>query len=272
MHAPTRSPSPQSKRQALSRMHAALRRWIEWNLDYPRRQMMFLEPKPQAELQEMERAQRDLTAQWARRARRYLSYLTQDNSDLDADQLAEIADALSPGGVDNGADLYWNLLDAGVDIDPLIRAALIYRNWHGGKVGFQFLPDPARTDPEDYEFEADNLVQSLFEATDGKVGGILTGKDRDFYESLPARFTIYRGCSGISPELAGLGVCWTTDRRIAEWFAHRGSREPVLVTGSIRKVEIVLANASEKEVVCIPRHSRSLKCRKPVKMAWQSGW
>jgi len=32
-------------------------------------------------------------------------------------------------------------MDCGVAIDRHLRAALINFNWHGGKAGFQFVPD-----------------------------------------------------------------------------------------------------------------------------------
>jgi hypothetical protein len=45
------------------------------------------------------------------------------------------------------------------DADPLLVAATIWSNWHGGKVGFQFLPDPAQTDPWAYQDEVDELLE-----------------------------------------------------------------------------------------------------------------
>jgi hypothetical protein len=212
MHAPHRSSSSQSKRQDVRRMHAALRRWIEQSLAYQRRQMMFLPPQPRAELQEMERAQRHLTARMAPEARQYLSYVMRDNSDLDADKLAEIAEALSPGGAHNGADLFWNLLDAKVVIDPLIRAALIYYNWHGGKAGFQFLPDPAATAFSTYRKHAETLAWMLGDGHGVDPARILVEEDRDFFERLPDRFTAYRGVAGVTARKAGLGACWTVSR------------------------------------------------------------
>jgi hypothetical protein len=85
---------------------------------------------------------------------------------------------------------------------------------------------------------------------------ILTDEDADFFRSLPERFIVYRGAAGISHELAGMGVCWTTQREIAEWFAQRSvwdrnQVEPVLVTARVKKAEVVAAKASEHEVVCM---------------------
>jgi hypothetical protein len=89
-----------------------------------------------------------------------------------------------------------------------------------GKVGFQFLPNPA-VDPENYEFEVEELEGIIDEGLQGDPLRVLTGDDRDFYLSLPESFTVYRGCLGISAELAGIGLCWTLTRDIAESFALR---------------------------------------------------
>lgn len=45
-------------------------------------------------------------------------------------------------------------------------------------------------------------------------------EDRAFFEALPERFEIYRGCSKRSED----GLSWTVDRKIAEFFTkrHRG--------------------------------------------------
>ncbi|RWM02183.1 hypothetical protein [Mesorhizobium sp.] len=204
--------------------------------------------------------------------RRWLPALLVDQSNNSAEKLEELASHLAPGGAHTDGWLAHAIFQwARWEVDQLLLAATIRYCWHGGKSGFQFLPDPAKADPDEYEEQAQELVQFLFEATDGNLARILTGEDLVFYNSLPSRLTVYRGCSAISPEQAGLGVCWTTDRAIAEWFAHRGAGEPVLVTGRVRKAGIVLAKASEKEVVCTPSRTRALKCRKMVRMAWEGG-
>jgi hypothetical protein len=125
-----------------------------------------------------------------------------------------------------------------------------------------------------YQGEVDDLIELFWQAHDGNPWRILTGEDAAFYRSLPDRFTVYRGAAGISPELAGVGVCWTTKREIAEWFADRSARgqaEPVLVTARVRKENIVAAKASEQEVVCMPCRVRRLKCR-PVKQHPEMQW
>jgi len=94
---------------------------------------------------------------------------------------------------------------------------------------------------------------------------ILVGEDRNFYDSLPDRFTVYRGCAGVSLEHARAGICWTTKRDIAEWFADRSAdrnARPVLISARVRKADVLLTKAAECEVVAIPTaRFRALKCR-----------
>lgn len=102
--------------------------------------------------------------------------------------------------------------------------------------------------------------------TSGDPRCILTGNDRAFYASLPEQFPVYRGCYGISGGTAAMGVCWTTKREIAEWFAHRAKRqglagEPVLVTAQVRDRAVRIAKAFECEVVVSPSGWEALECR-----------
>lgn len=164
---------------------------------------------------------RSQTAGMARRAREYLPYVRRDNHDLDADRLAEIASRLSPGGSDNGADLYRALTQCGMPIDKHLRAALIYRNWHGGRAGFQFMPDPMATPLAVYLRQAEALVSTLIAGHGGNLRRLLINDDLKFYERLPDTFAVYRGVDGVSVRKAAAGPCWTLSRDLAEWFAHR---------------------------------------------------
>jgi hypothetical protein len=139
------------------------------------------------------------------------------------------------------------------------------------------LPDPKTTDPDVYDDEALDLMWLFDDATDCDPRRILTGNDLTFYDTLPQRFTIYRGCCGIPPERAAAGVCWTTRRDIAEWFALRSisDREPVVVAARISKKRVRLAKAVEFEVVTIPASFRQVRCRRSaldddwrLKMEW----
>lgn len=202
---------------------------------------------------------------WADATQPYLRFLFEDNSSKTAGELHELAKHLSPGGAHTGGWLASLICESALDVCPVLMGALLYYNWSGGKIGFQFMPEPAdfEGDADGYCFEALNLMGQLEAATRGDPLRILTGDDRAFYESLPDCLTVYRGCGGISPELAGLGVCWTTSRPLAEWFAQRCSfgADRVLMTARVRKKDVRLALAEEREIVAVPLSSRPLICR-----------
>lgn len=81
----------------------------------------------------------------------------------------------------------------------------------------------------------------------------LSDEGRAFYEALPTRVTLYRGCE------AGrkYGVSWSTDRAVAERFAH-GTRFPCLnpsmVKVQVHKEDIlaVILDRNESEVLLSP--------------------
>jgi len=194
----------------------------------------------------------------------YLKYLLEDNSHTSPEELEHIAARLSPGGVHNSGLFLNIIMNNGVQICPRLRAAILYLNWCGGKAGLQFLPDPARTELDEYELVAEDLLEGLAYGTDCDPRTVLTGVDREFYDSVPDRLTIYRGCADVSFEHARAGVCWTTSRSCAEWFAWRASTNgtaPILLTARVRKKAILLALASEFEVVVRVSHARRLICR-----------
>ena len=87
---------------------------------------------------------------------------------------------------------------------------------------------------------------------------LMTPENRAFYDSLPDRIEIYRGCS----KQRAKGLSWTTDKSIALGFA-RGHRSiavpsPVLCTAMIRKdrgfVFFVSSDRDEKELIVDTRH------------------
>jgi len=207
---------------------------------------------------------RGVTLRMARDTEPYLNYLLDNNYGKSPEELEDIASWLSPGGVHNGGAFLNIIMNNGVRICPRLKAAILYGNWDGGKTGFQFLPDPANTEVEEYALCADDLIEALGSGTGGDPRAVLTGVDREFYESLPDRLTIYRGCAGVSFEHAQAGVCWTTSRPVAEWFAWRATRRgtaPILLTARVRKKAILLALASEFEVVVRVSLARRLICR-----------
>jgi hypothetical protein len=133
-----------------------LARWLEIdreNAKY-RREMLRM-----PYIEEYARNAEELRAEMVAEAKPYMARFLEDNSTLSAEELEEIAEKLSPGGAHTGG-LLVRLVRANLwDADPLLVAATIWSNWHGGKVGFQFLPDPAETDPDVYRDEVDELIE-----------------------------------------------------------------------------------------------------------------
>jgi hypothetical protein len=86
-------------------------------------------------------------------------------------------------------------------------------------------------------------------------------EDKIFYDALPETVPIYRGTQRPGRHI---GVCWTTDRKKAEWFARRfayGEKKPVLLTGHVRKSNIIacFTGRKESEVLAFPKHIRGRK-------------
>ena len=161
-------------------------------------------------------------------------------------------------------------------LDDKMLAAAVRAHWQGGKIGFAFLPDPdgVNTDEDEYADKVEQLKALLR----GKLGLDHWGprdliashefeQDLDFYDSLPDRLLVYRGVPGVDPGLVALGLCWTTEREIAEWFATRGPEPHTLLRANIRKVDIATVFDSECEVVVNPFKWRAIKCRRRLK-----GW
>jgi len=77
--------------------------------------------------------------------------------------------------------------------------------------------------------------------------------DRDFYDSLPDEFAVFRGCHGFNEQ----GCSWSTDRKVAEKFALRMAidKQYILLQGMVRKTDIICAynNRQEKEIVVLPK-------------------
>jgi hypothetical protein len=86
----------------------------------------------------------------------------------------------------------------------------------------------------------------------------LDPEDKRFFRSLPDRVTIYRG---VARPGRHIGISWTTDRQVAEWFAGRhtlGGGVPTLLSGHVYKRNIIaaIAGRGEREVIALPRHVR----------------
>jgi hypothetical protein len=86
----------------------------------------------------------------------------------------------------------------------------------------------------------------------------LSPENKEFLDSLPERVTIYRGVQRPSRYV---GISWTLDREVAEWFAGRntlGGGIPTLLSGHAKKSNIVavFTGRNESEVLILPRHVR----------------
>lgn len=136
-------------------------------------------------------------------------------------------------------------------------AAALREIWQCGKVGFTLLPDATRTPLEIHEQMATDLLQDLTLGGDLDPESLLRNtedeRDLDFYRALPDWFDIYRGSWGASVEQCAAGVCWTTSREIAAWYARRfSSRERVLLRARIHKSDVATVFASEHEIAVRP--------------------
>ena len=76
---------------------------------------------------------------------------------------------------------------------------------------------------------------------------ILSADEQKIFNALPERVRVFRGC----PRERTMGLSWTTERHVAERFAHghRGIRvpDPVVATGLIAKADIFIINSDRKE-------------------------
>jgi hypothetical protein len=91
--------------------------------------------------------------------------------------------------------------------------------------------------------------------------GFMDPADRAFYDALPRRVTVFRGCGRRRVR----GLPWTTDRERAEFFA-RGGRfapppDPVIACGEIAKADLffVSTDRKESEVVLDPYSIKRLR-------------
>lgn len=196
-----------------------------------------------------------------------------DNFDKTPEELAAMARAINFGGAHDAGLTVRYVREYVFAACPRLVAACLYEAWQGGKGGFQFLPDPAETDPDEYDGLVWDLIEALENGAPDPRQVLLNGysNDLDFYNSLPDSFTVYRGTGGIPADRAAAGVCWTTNRAYADWFAGRLSGDPVVVSARVRKSDVRLAFSSEHEVVVAPRRFRVLKFRgQPAKRP--TGW
>lgn len=200
-----------------------------------------------------------------RQTAEHLHHLNHVDPDASPEELDRIAGLLSPSLSVHGGGLFASIVRGTGLCNPLLLAALIYRNAQMGKVGFQFLDDPATVDRESYDREASDFLDILDIGLEGDPLRVLLGTDVEFYEALADTITIYRGCSGVDAETAALGVCWTIHREWADWFATRSAsfnhRPPIVITARVPKSLVRLAMDKEQELVTRPARARQIKHR-----------
>lgn len=209
-----------------------------------------------------------------------LQLLFQDHSQISADELAHLGQRLVVGNADDFGFMIRLARENLLRASELLLAAALLPAWKGGNWRHTFLPDPITTRPRIYECSKKKLL-SWLNCTRGDRRRILSnvyGRDRDFYDSLPDRFMVFRGCCGITAETAASGLCWTTSRSTAEWFAisfatsdFRRERQPIVVASEIDKADVYAAFASEHEIVCRPatfEHLQVREVREPSPGTW----
>jgi hypothetical protein len=77
--------------------------------------------------------------------------------------------------------------------------------------------------------------------------GFINPEDRAFYDGLPERVTVFRGCGRRRVR----GMPWTTDRERAVFFA-RGGRfpsppDPVIACAEVAKADLFFVSVARKE-------------------------
>ena len=78
---------------------------------------------------------------------------------------------------------------------------------------------------------------------------LMTEDEFNHLQSLPDQVTIYRGCqAGVNEN----GLSWTLDKKKAEFFANRFSKDGIILERTISKNDIVavLTGRGESEVIC----------------------
>lgn len=94
------------------------------------------------------------------------------------------------------------------------------------------------------------------------------GGDEEFYNSLPDVVTVYRGTSCEESENKRYGVSWTTDYRVAEFFAYR-FKQPhrCILSAEVKKDDVMAATTgrSESEVIIMePQNVKVIDSREAL--------
>jgi hypothetical protein len=106
--------------------------------------------------------------------------------------------------------------------------------------------------------------------TAGPLPAMMTPAENAFYNSLPDRITIYRGCQQANL----MGLCWTLDRALANSFTQLSRfevEEPLLATATVpkKKVLAVKLGRNETEIITLSPKLVTIEaaCHDPVWLA-----
>ena len=103
---------------------------------------------------------------------------------------------------------------------------------------------------------------------------IMSAEDVAALEELPARLTIYRGCSTSEAQGGAFGLSWTLSRAVAEWFAWRydaADRGRVVLCTTIDRADVLayFRTRGEDEIICfVEAPGVEVAAREPSALYW----
>ncbi|MGB0609256.1 MAG: hypothetical protein ACPGNR_12680 [Paracoccaceae bacterium] len=125
--------------------------------------------------------------------------------------------------------MYWLTRNDDYDFMQLVQ-----KNWSGCD-NFHDLTEYFREKFEEYYVKG------------GDIKNAICVNDRNWWDALPNRFFVYRGCEADRIE----GLSWSIDRKVAEIFAkgHRGLKlqNPVIARAKINKSDVWFATNEREE-------------------------
>lgn len=92
----------------------------------------------------------------------------------------------------------------------------------------------------------------------------MTNEELDYYNQIPEEFTIYRGTNEEEFESKKFGISWTSEQKVAEYFAFREEEwtwtsersKRIVLAATVHKADIVtcLLDRDEYELIVAPKH------------------
>ena len=107
-----------------------------------------------------------------------------------------------------------------------------------------------------HQIKNDRLIW-MFDQADRKL--LMTDAERKAFNGLPEEIPVFRGLQDDRARRKALS--WTTSYKVAEWFAHRWSRNGKVFAAVIRKSDVYMYTnqRNEFEVVVNPNHLRKIR-------------